>query len=47
MKQGLNCIKGEFNDKMMFGADRLTPLLMHMKKGQFDRSGPLVVESWR
>ncbi|GAB1465274.1 hypothetical protein MASR2M54_07740 [Aliarcobacter cryaerophilus] len=40
VNRGLNCIKGYFNAKIMYGADRLkTPLLRVNKKGEFDKKG--------
>jgi len=36
----LNCIKGYFNAKIMYGADRITqPLLRVNEKGEFDKKG--------
>jgi nitrate reductase NapA len=40
VNRGLNCIKGYFNAKIMYGADRLkTPLLRMNDKGEFDKKG--------
>jgi nitrate reductase NapA len=47
VNRGLNCIKGYFNGKMMYGADRLTQPLMRMKEGRFDKNGPFVPVSWQ
>ena len=47
VNRGLNCIKGYFNGKMMYGADRLTQPLMRMKDGRFDKKGPFVPVSWQ
>ena len=47
VNRGLNCIKGYFNGKMMYGADRLTQPLMRMKDGKFDKKGPFVPVSWQ
>jgi nitrate reductase NapA len=47
VNRGLNCIKGYFNGKMMYGADRLTQPLMRMKDGRFDKAGPFVAVSWQ
>ncbi len=46
VNRGLNCIKGYFNGKMAYGADRLTQPLMRMKDGKFDKKGPFVPVSW-
>ncbi len=35
VNRGLNCIKGYFNGKIMYGKDRLTQPLMRMKDGKF------------
>ncbi len=38
VNRGLNCIKGYFNAKIMYGADRLKqPLLRVNAKGEFDK----------
>jgi nitrate reductase (cytochrome) len=47
VNRGLNCIKGYFNGKMMYGADRLTQPLMRMRDGKFDKKGPFVPVSWQ
>ncbi len=39
VNRGLNCVKGYFNAKIMYGKDRLTQPLMRMKDGKFDKSG--------
>ena len=40
VNRGLNCIKGYFNAKIMYGADRLKqPLLRMNDKGEFDKKG--------
>ena len=40
VNRGLNCIKGYFNAKIMYGADRLTqPLLRVGADGKFDKKG--------
>ncbi len=35
VNRGLNCVKGYFLSKIMYGSDRLTQPLMRMKNGQF------------
>ncbi len=47
VNRGLNCIKGYFNAKIMYGADRLkTPLLRVNSKGEFDKNGKFAPISW-
>ncbi|RLA73038.1 MAG: periplasmic nitrate reductase subunit alpha [Epsilonproteobacteria bacterium] len=47
VNRGLNCIKGYFNAKIMYGADRLTkPLLRVNAKGEFDKHGKFAEISW-
>ena len=36
VNRGLNCVKGYFNAKIMYGKDRLTQPLMRKKDGKFD-----------
>ena len=48
VNRGLNCIKGYFNAKIMYGADRLkTPLLRVNEKGEFDKNGKFAPVSWK
>jgi nitrate reductase NapA len=47
VNRGLNCIKGYFNGKMMYGADRLTQPLMRMKDGKFDKKGQFTAVTWQ
>jgi nitrate reductase NapA len=48
VNRGLNCIKGYFNAKIMYGADRLTkPLLRVNEKGEFDKNGKFAEVSWK
>jgi nitrate reductase NapA len=48
VNRGLNCIKGYFNAKIMYGADRLkTPLLRMNDKGEFDKKGKFKPVSWQ
>ncbi len=47
VNRGLNCIKGYFNAKIMYGADRLKqPLLRMNAKGEFDKNGKFAPVSW-
>src|SRR5574344_2348190 len=48
VNRGLNCIKGYFNAKIMYGADRLKqPLLRGNSKGEFDKKGDFAPVSWK
>ena len=46
VNRGLNCIKGYFLSKIMYGADRLTTPLLRKKNGVFDKNGELTPVSW-
>ena len=47
VNRGLNCIKGYFNAKIMYGADRLKqPLLRMNARGEFDKNGKFAPVSW-
>ena len=46
VNKGLNCIKGYFNGKIIYGKDRLTQPLMRMTDGQFDKQGKFQAVSW-
>jgi nitrate reductase NapA len=47
VNRGLNCIKGYFNAKIMYGADRLKqPLLRVDANGNFDKKGRFTPVSW-
>jgi len=46
VNRGLNCIKGYFNGKIIYGKDRLTQPLLRMKDGKFDKQGEFVAVSW-
>lgn len=48
VNRGLNCIKGYFNAKIMYGEDRLVaPLLRVNDKGEFDKNGKFRQVSWQ
>ncbi|CAD7288886.1 Periplasmic nitrate reductase [Campylobacter majalis] len=48
VNRGLNCIKGYFTAKIMYGEDRLTsPLLRVNEKGEFDKKGKFKRVSWK
>ncbi|GLP95707.1 periplasmic nitrate reductase subunit alpha [Paraferrimonas sedimenticola] len=46
VNRGLNCIKGYFLSKVMYGEDRLTRPLLRMKDGKFDKNGEFTPISW-
>jgi nitrate reductase NapA len=46
VNRGLNCVKGYFNGKILYGKDRLTQPLLRMKDGKFDKKGKFVPVSW-
>lgn len=48
VNRGINCIKGYFCAKIMYGEDRLTqPLLRVNEKGEFDKKGKFTPVSWK
>ncbi|WP_445776856.1 nitrate reductase catalytic subunit NapA [Shewanella sp.] len=46
VNKGLNCIKGYFLSKIMYGKDRLTSPLLRMKNGKYDKEGEFTPVSW-
>ncbi len=46
VNRGLNCVKGYFLSKIMYGADRLTTPLLRMKDGKYDKQGEFAPVSW-
>ena len=47
VNMGINCVKGYFNAKIMYGADRLTdPLLRVNDAGEFDKKGKFKPVTW-
>ncbi len=46
VNRGLNCIKGYFLSKIMYGEDRLTSPLLRKRNGVFDKEGELEPVSW-
>ncbi|OMH26601.1 periplasmic nitrate reductase subunit alpha [Motiliproteus sp. MSK22-1] len=46
VNKGLNCVKGYFLSKIMYGKDRLTTPLLRMKNGQYDKDGDFAPVSW-
>ena len=47
VNRGLNCIKGYFLSKIMYGSDRLKTPLLRMKDGKFDKNGEFKPISWK
>ncbi len=46
VNRGLNCIKGYFLSKIMYGNDRLTQPLLRMTDGKYDKEGEFTPVSW-
>jgi len=46
VNRGINCVKGYFLSKIMYGADRLTEPLLRMKDGKYDKQGEFQPVSW-
>ncbi|MFZ5842450.1 MAG: periplasmic nitrate reductase subunit alpha [Pseudomonadota bacterium] len=46
VNRGLNCIKGYFLSKIMYGKDRLTTPLLRKKNGKYDKNGEFTPVSW-
>src|SRR4051812_43579104 len=46
VNRGLNCVKGYFLSKIMYGHDRLTQPLLRKKNGQYDKNGEFTPVSW-
>jgi nitrate reductase NapA len=46
VNKGLNCVKGYFLSKIMYGNDRLTTPLLRMKNGQYAKDGEFTSVSW-
>src|SRR6476469_1883079 len=46
VNRGLNCIKGYYLSKIMYGQDRLTTPLLRMKDGQYAKDGEVERVSW-
>jgi nitrate reductase NapA len=47
VNRGLNCIKGYFLSKIMYGSDRLKTPLLRMKDGKYDKNGEFTAISWK
>ncbi|MFK5246828.1 nitrate reductase catalytic subunit NapA [Glaesserella parasuis] len=46
VNRGLNCIKGYFLPKIIYGKDRLTSPMLRMKDGKYDKNGEFTPVSW-
>ena len=46
VNRGLNCIKGYFLSKILYGADRVTQPLLRKKNGKFHKDGDFEPVSW-
>ncbi|KGH04631.1 periplasmic nitrate reductase subunit alpha [Comamonas thiooxydans] len=46
VNRGLNCVKGYFLSKIMYGGDRLTKPLLRMKNGHYAKDGEFQQVSW-
>ena len=46
VNRGLNCIKGYFLPKIMYGKDRLTQPMLRMKDGKYAKDGEFQPVSW-
>ncbi len=46
VNRGLNCVKGYFLSKIMYGEDRLTTPLLRKKDGKYNKEGDFEAVSW-
>lgn len=46
VNRGINCVKGYFLSKIMYGSDRLTRPLLRMKGGKYDKQGEFQPITW-
>jgi nitrate reductase NapA len=46
VNRGLNCVKGYFLSKIMYGHDRLTQPMLRKTNGKFDKNGTFTPVSW-
>lgn len=46
VNRGLNCVKGYFLSKIMYGKDRLTEPLLRMRDGKYHKEGKFTPVSW-
>ena len=47
VNRGLNCIKGYFLSKIMYGADRIKTPMLRMKDGKYDKKGEFTPITWK
>ncbi|HEX6733920.1 MAG TPA: nitrate reductase catalytic subunit NapA, partial [Azonexus sp.] len=47
VNRGLNCIKGYFLSKIMYGSDRLKTPMLRMSNGKYDKNGEFAPISWK
>ncbi|MEE9250090.1 MAG: periplasmic nitrate reductase subunit alpha, partial [Alphaproteobacteria bacterium] len=46
VNRGLNCVKGYFLSKIMYGEDRLTAPLLRMRNGEYHKEGAFTPVGW-
>jgi nitrate reductase NapA len=46
VNRGLNCVKGYFLSKIMYGNDRLQTPMLRMKDGKYDKNGTFTPITW-
>ncbi|HYC41995.1 MAG TPA: nitrate reductase catalytic subunit NapA [Noviherbaspirillum sp.] len=46
VNRGINCVKGYFLSKIMYGEDRLTRPMLRMSGGKYDKNGEFTPVSW-
>ncbi|NQU58377.1 MAG: molybdopterin-dependent oxidoreductase, partial [Rhodospirillales bacterium] len=46
VNRGLNCVKGYFLSKILYGQDRLTEPMLRMTDGKYDKNGNFTAISW-
>src|SRR5215208_5755207 len=46
VNRGINCVKGYFLSKILYGEDRLERPMLRMKNGRYDKSGEFAYVSW-
>src|SRR5690242_9668667 len=46
VNRGLNCVKGYFLSKIMYGHDRLTTPLLRKRNGKYDKNGEFTPVGW-
>ena len=46
VNRGLNCVKGYFLSRVLYGEDRLTTPLLRMTNGKYDKNGEFTPVSW-